>query len=313
LLADLLATPLITLERVALVKHEGEPLEPFPVRTFGDHGAGSWQSLEIYSRRSSTYEGRAVYAEMTRRLRRLGAAGVTTISGEWGFSSEETPHGDKLWRRDSYLPTCTRYVDHVQKVLEMWPVIDELTSEHGIVTSQFVAAYRERTPAVGDGREPDALRGRLRPVLPGLPAPGEDEDASVHGIGQAVAPSAKVEAHDSAEARWLEGLTDQVARFARDRGQLRIPVRVSLVDGEQFFLAQADPAPGGGFVTLYPHPSHHADSVQGPRRRVVAPRGLVIPLTSITKIELLPKVPRGTRSLAVFGPPGPSSGPDCFS
>lgn len=310
LLAELLAAPLITLERVALVKHEGEALEPFPVGSRGDRGGtGSWQSLEIYSRRNSTYEGRAIYAEMTRRLRRLGAAGVTTISGEWGFSSEETPHGDKLWTTDSYLPTCTRYIDHSQKMLEVWPVIDELTSEHGIVTSQFVSAYRERTPTAEDEQGTSLSRGSsLLLHETGSQAREEGEDESIDGLERSVAPLMTGEVQGSAEARWLGGFTDQVTRFARERGQRRIAVRVSLVDGEEFFLAQADPSPGGGFVTLYPHPRHHADGAQA-----VPARGLVIPLTSIRKIELLPKVPRGTRSLAVFGPPERDHGSDCSS
>jgi hypothetical protein len=80
-------------------------------------------------------------------------------------------------------------------------------------------------------------------------------------------------------------------------------VRVTLADGEQFFLASAESRPGGGFVTLYPHPPSHRDLVEAIGGDLVARRALVVHLASITKIELLKKVPRGTRSLLGFHPP----------
>jgi PII-like signaling protein len=92
----------------------------------------------------SILKGRALYTELTRRLRKAGAAGVTTIRGHWGFSSDEPAYGDKFARLTSYAPTYTTYIDQPGKVAQVWPVIDELTAEHGIVTSLFVPAYRER-------------------------------------------------------------------------------------------------------------------------------------------------------------------------
>ena len=72
--------------------------------------------------------------------------------GEWGFSSDEAPYGDKVWTPASHVPTYTLYVDRPQKVAEVWPILDEVTAEHGIVTSQFVPAYRERVGEVAQGR-----------------------------------------------------------------------------------------------------------------------------------------------------------------
>jgi hypothetical protein len=36
------------------------------------------------------------------------------------------------------------YIDKPAKVPDVWPIIDEVTAEHGIVTSLFVSAYGER-------------------------------------------------------------------------------------------------------------------------------------------------------------------------
>jgi hypothetical protein len=44
----------------------------------------------------------------------------------------------------SHRPTYTVYIDRPEKVAEIWPLVDELTAEHGIVTSLIVPGYRER-------------------------------------------------------------------------------------------------------------------------------------------------------------------------
>ena len=57
--------------------------------------------------------------------REAGAAGATTILGDWGFSSDERPHGDRLGRVASHRPTFTVYVDRPRKVAQVWPLGDE--------------------------------------------------------------------------------------------------------------------------------------------------------------------------------------------
>jgi PII-like signaling protein len=144
-LTHALERPLVTLEGIAQLKHDGIVLEELPQASdFDPRGLAVWQTIRVYTRQSAQVKGRALYTELTRRLREAGAAGVTTIRGHWGFSSDEPPHGDKFARFTSHAPTYTTYVDRPSRVAEVWPLIDELTAEHGIVTSLFVPAYRER-------------------------------------------------------------------------------------------------------------------------------------------------------------------------
>jgi PII-like signaling protein len=140
-LTEVLEWLLVTLEGIAQLKHDGEQLEKLPSPP---DPAAMWQTIRVYTRQSAQVNGRSLYTELTRRLREAGAAGVTTIRGHWGFSSDESPHGDKFARLTSHAPTYTTYIDLPSKVAEAWPIIDELTAEHGIVTSLFVPAYRER-------------------------------------------------------------------------------------------------------------------------------------------------------------------------
>lgn len=144
-LHELFAQPVVTLEGIAQVKHDGELLEPPPrVASDGRPGPDVWQTIRVYTRRTAKVNGRALYSELTRRLREVGAAGATTILGDWGFSGDEQPHGDKLGTVKSHRPTYTVYIDRPAKVAELWPLIDELTAEHGIVTSLLAPGYRER-------------------------------------------------------------------------------------------------------------------------------------------------------------------------
>jgi len=51
----------------------------------------------------------------------------------------------------SHRPTYTVYIDRPEKVAELWPTIDELTAEHGVVTSLLVPGYRERAAGTTNG------------------------------------------------------------------------------------------------------------------------------------------------------------------
>ena len=145
-LARILVEPIVTLEPIAQIKHDGKLLEPPPtVARAGLDGPEVWQTIRVYTRRSAQVNGRALHSELVRCLREAGAAGATTILGDWGFSSDERPYGDRLGRVTSHRPTYTVYIDRPQKVAEVWPLLDELTAEHGIVTSLRVPGYRERS------------------------------------------------------------------------------------------------------------------------------------------------------------------------
>jgi PII-like signaling protein len=274
-LADVLPDPLVTLERIAQLKHDGELLEPVPATPGED--VDIWHTIRVYTRRSAEVDGHPLYSQLTRRLREVGAAGATTILGDWGFSSDERPHGDKLGRVTSHRPTYTVYIDRPHKVAEVWPLIDELTAEHGIVTWLLVPGYRERAGGAAHGsldvrRQLQTLRGlteREAPVREWTPA--------------------------AVDHPWLRGLLERIQAFGSAHERRDPVVRVALADGERFFLHSAQAGPGEEFVTLHPHPERYA----GP----VPSRALVVPVRAIAKVELMAKPPRGTRSLVTFQPP----------
>jgi PII-like signaling protein len=151
-LPTVLERPLVNLERIAVVKHDGDLLEHVPLLDDpGQDEPSVWIAVRVYTRQSAQAGGGALYTTLTRRLREAGAAGITTVRGEWGFSSDEPPSGDRFGTLKSHLPTYTIAIDQPRRIAELWPVIDEITAVHGVVTVALVPAYRERAGEVQHG------------------------------------------------------------------------------------------------------------------------------------------------------------------
>jgi PII-like signaling protein len=292
-LPEVLSRPVANLERIAVVKHDGDLLEPLPmIHDPDDSEPPVWMALRVYTRQSARTRGGAIYTALTRRLREAGAAGVTTLRGEWGFSSDERPFGDRFGTLASHVPTYTVFVDRPSRIAAIWPVVDEITAEHGVVTAALVPAYRERAGELQHGR----LTVRSADDVAALYRQRAAPDAARAPTLETLIPA---KAH-TAEEQWVRALVEEIGEFASTHDRPQPLVRVTLADGEQFFLAALEPRPGDGFVTLHPHPDHAAELLAGPAGSILVPRAIVVPLAGIRKVELLTHVPRGTRSNVGF-------------
>jgi PII-like signaling protein len=140
-LGRLLREPLMTLERVRLCKRDGRLLAtPHELPRTDEHGLAMWQKLMIYTSHAATTGGRALHQEIVRRLRESGAAGATVLHGIWGFHGEHAPHGDRLFQIQRHVPVLTVAIDTPERTARSFQIIDELTAEHGLVTSEMVPA-----------------------------------------------------------------------------------------------------------------------------------------------------------------------------
>ncbi|HEV2973766.1 MAG TPA: DUF190 domain-containing protein [Solirubrobacteraceae bacterium] len=154
-LARILREPLITLERVRICKRDGELLEQPHALAGGDaHGRALWQKLTVYSSHDARHSGRSLHLEILRRLRAGDAAGVTCVNGMWGFHGAHAPHGDRLLALRRHVPVLTIAIDSPAKAARSFALIDGLTREHGLVTSEVVPAMQalsanERVGALG--------------------------------------------------------------------------------------------------------------------------------------------------------------------
>jgi PII-like signaling protein len=139
-LAGVLHEPLITLERVRVCKRDGELLAtPQELPGIDEHGLALWQKLMVYTSNSATRAGQPLHLAIVRRLREAGAAGATCLRGIWGFHGDHAHHGDKLLQIRQ-VPVCTIAIDTPERTARSFQIIDELTSDHGLITSEMVPA-----------------------------------------------------------------------------------------------------------------------------------------------------------------------------
>ena len=140
-LGRLLREPLMTLERVRVCKRHGELLgRPHELPATDKHGLALWQKLMIYTYHDDTYGGEQLHVALIRRLSEAGAAGATCLDGIWGFHGDRVPHGDRVFQIRRQIPVCTITIDTPERTAESFKVIDEITAERGLVTSEMVPA-----------------------------------------------------------------------------------------------------------------------------------------------------------------------------
>jgi PII-like signaling protein len=138
-LGGLLDRPLLTLERVRVLKRDGELLgEIGAYPDVDDERAGVWQKLMVYASEQAHVDGHPLYVELIRRLRGAGASGATAVRGIWGYHGDHAPHGDRLLSLRRHVPVVTIAVDRPSAVRQWWPIVDELTRDTGLVTSELV-------------------------------------------------------------------------------------------------------------------------------------------------------------------------------
>jgi PII-like signaling protein len=147
-----LARPLATLERIRVCKRDGERLaDPRHVPETDPSGLQMWQKLMVYASELSRHDGAPLAPELVRRLRAAGAAGATSLRGIWGYHGDHQPHGDSFWQLRRRVPVLTVLVDTPANIERWYAIVDELTTETGLVTSEIVPAYRAAAPGLERG------------------------------------------------------------------------------------------------------------------------------------------------------------------
>ncbi|MBO0845816.1 MAG: DUF190 domain-containing protein [Nocardioides sp.] len=151
-LGALLRRPMVTVERVRVCKRDGELLaRPYELPDVDAQGRAIWQKLMVYTSESHLHDGEPVHRAIARRLRQTQARGVTSLRGIWGFHGDHPAHGDRWSRIGRRVPVVTIVVDAPSRIAASFDVIDELTTEHGLVTSEMVPAMLY----FHDGEPPD--------------------------------------------------------------------------------------------------------------------------------------------------------------
>ena len=116
--------------------------------------AARWQKLMVYTSETVRHQGQPVHRAIVRRLRSAGLSGATTLRGIWGFHGDHAPHGDRLLQLGRHVPAVTIVIDTPERIAGAYRIIDELTSERGLVTCETISCLDEA-----------GLRAQARPAL----------------------------------------------------------------------------------------------------------------------------------------------------
>lgn len=144
-LAERIDQPLVTLERVRVCKRDGQLLaRPHELPGTDEHGLGIWQKLMVHTSEDARVGRRTLHRELVRRLRSAQVAGATSVRGIWGFHGDHAPHGDRLLQVRRYVPVVTIIVDRPERIATAFEIVDELTNDRGLVTSEMVPAAEAR-------------------------------------------------------------------------------------------------------------------------------------------------------------------------
>lgn len=151
-LAALFDRPVVTLERVRLCKRDGQVLTPpHHMPEHDDAGLPIWQKLMVHASEQDHVEGRPLYVQLVRRLREAGAAGATVLRGVRGFYGDREPFGDRFFSVRRRVPVHTVIVDTPANIRRWWEVVDQVTVERGVVTSELVPASHAVSAETGRG------------------------------------------------------------------------------------------------------------------------------------------------------------------
>jgi PII-like signaling protein len=150
-LAPMLEHATMTLERVQVCKRDGVLLAAPTPAPEQDRGRSYWRKLVVYSGERSRHAGEPLYSALVRRLRLEGAAGATALRGIWGYHGAHRPHGESFWSLARHVPVMTVLLDTPANMRRWFEIVDELTDETGLVTSELVPALRAGAPELSHG------------------------------------------------------------------------------------------------------------------------------------------------------------------
>lgn len=150
----------------------------------------------------------------------------------------------------------------------------------------LVARYVD--PATRQGLDELRTLGTYQAEVP-LPPPPERETPQM--------PSREPTLAISRASDWVAAMHTEIREFAKSRRCATPLVRVTLGDGDQFFLHTIRTGPGDEYVNLGTHPLQDG-----------MPRALIVRLDVISKIELLREPPSEEEREFVFKPRSSSTG-----
>jgi PII-like signaling protein len=146
-LGGLMQRPMVTLERIRVCKRDGQLLAaPHALPGTDEHGLAMWQKLMIYSSEDARHGHQPLHRALVReRTEHTETAGATSLRALWGFHGDQPPHGDRLLQLRRHVPVITIVVDTPERIVTAFEIVDAMTTEGGLVTSEMIPAVTALT------------------------------------------------------------------------------------------------------------------------------------------------------------------------
>jgi|GEM_PF-71933 len=178
----------------------------------------SVQRVRVYLSRDDQWEGGARYLALLDLLRRSGATGATALQGLAGFGPGQRSRPGTLDRPDQHQPVVIEWVDRVERVARLLPLLDDLIGD-ALVTVEDVPVYRALLRARGPFAVDNSVGAIMRSPAPSIlaDAPLSAALASLRADELAALPVI------DAEGRLVGLITAQELAW---RAGLRLPYRL---------------------------------------------------------------------------------------
>ena len=162
-IAQLIEGSVATIEQVQLCKSAGTRFAaPDAIAAQDPSGLPIWQKLMVHAEEQAHYGRHPMYRELIRRLHEAGGAGATVLRGVRGFYADHDPFFDRVLAVRRNVPVHVVIVDTPEHTRALWPIVDELTADAGIVTSELVPA----THGIASARGAPLLELARTPTAP---------------------------------------------------------------------------------------------------------------------------------------------------
>lgn len=107
--------------------------------------------LTIYVGESDRWQGRPLYQAIVLKARELGLAGATVYRGIEGYGANSRMRTARLLELSADLPVVIEIVDHVDRISQLLPFLDEAVKEGLVVMEDVEVVIYRRNHAKGRG------------------------------------------------------------------------------------------------------------------------------------------------------------------
>lgn len=106
-----------------------------------------WQKITLITREDArASSGAALYLAAMQRAQAAGVRGGTAFMGVWGYAGAVRPHGDRMVQVRRSVPVVCTFIDEPAAIRSFKPALRDLAANGGLITSEWVPAFRAHGP-----------------------------------------------------------------------------------------------------------------------------------------------------------------------